>query len=216
MPILVGGTGLYVNSIVDGIQFSEEETDIDIRTSLEEKFDKIGAEEMLKELAAFDSETAARLHPNNRRRIIRAFEVYLKTGITFSEQNALSKQNGSEYDATVIGIGFKDREKLYERINKRVDIMLENGLLEEAKTTLALSEGEGAAQAIGHKELKEYLLGNKTEQEAVELLKMQTRRYAKRQMTWFNKRTDINWVWADCEDVFEKAKEIIKGGKNNG
>lgn len=215
-PIVVGGTGLYVNSLVDGIQFSEIDTDINLRKSLEEKFDRVGAEEMLKELAAFDSETAERLHPNNRRRIIRAFEVYLQTGVTFSKQNALSKQNGSDYNATIIGIAFRDREKLYERINKRVDIMLQNGILEEAKNSLALKIGEGAAQAIGHKELREYLLGNESLDEAVERLKMQSRRYAKRQMTWFNKRNDINWVYADEEEVLPRALEIIKGGSKNG
>ncbi len=215
-PILVGGTGLYVNSIVDGIEFLKEDTDYSLRSSLEAEMDEIGAEEMLKRLAQIDKGTADKLHPNNKRRIIRAFEVYKTTGKTMSEQNALSLQNGSKYDTVLIGITYKDRELLYNRINNRVDVMLQNGLLKEAETTLTLGSKEGAMQAIGHKELHKYLRGEVSLEKAVETLKTETRRYAKRQLTWFNKREDINWIYADIENVNVRAKEIINGRRKNG
>ncbi len=215
-PILVGGTGLYVNSLVDGIEFTGVDTDYTLRKELQKEMDEIGAEEMLRRLAVFDRESAARLHPNNKRRIIRAFEVYKTTGITITEQNALSKQKGSKYDAVLIGITYADREALYNRINKRVDLMLEKGLLDEAKTTLTLDEGKGAMQAIGHKELHRYLKGEVSLDEAAETLKAETRHYAKRQLTWFNRREDVNWIYADREDVMEKAISIINRREKHG
>ena len=136
LPVIVGGTGLYINSLLDNIEYTEQETDYSLRKQLEEKFDTVGADEMLKELASFDKTAADSLHPNNRRRIIRAFEVYLTTGKTITEQNILSKQNKGNIEALVLGINFNDRELLYSRINQRVDIMMENGLLEEAQNNL--------------------------------------------------------------------------------
>ena len=215
MPILVGGTGLYVNSLIDGIDFSSENYDIEIRNRLEKEMEDLGAEALLQRLAEVDEETAKKLHPNNRRRILRALEVYETTGITFSKQNELSRV-GSEYDAVIIGVTYKDREKLYERINLRVDSMLNSGLLDETKTTLDLPNGKGAMQAIGHKELHKYLRGEQTLEEAVEVLKMQTRRYAKRQLTWFNRNEDIHWLYQDSDDVVNSAIEIVKGALNNG
>ena len=124
LPIIVGGTGLYISSLLDNIEYIEQDADPVLRQELENKFDKIGAEAMLAELKKFDPESAARLHPNNRRRIIRAFEVYLQTGKTITEQNVLSRQNPSDIEPLVVGITYKNRELLYERINRRVDIML--------------------------------------------------------------------------------------------
>lgn len=208
-PILVGGTGLYVNSLVDGIIFAEQEDNGKVREELEKELATFGAEYMLEKLNEIDPETAKKLHPNNSRRILRALEVYKTTGKTFSQQNELSKTGGSPFDTVIIGITYSDREKLYDRINLRVDKMLENSLLTEAKTTLSLKNGVGAAQAIGHKELHRYLLGETTLAEAVETLKRETRRYAKRQLTWFRRREDVNWVYADTQNVLEKAIEII-------
>ena len=209
LPIVVGGTGLYISSLADNTEYTEDETDYELRRSLESRFDEIGAEQMLRELAEFDPDTAARLHPNNRRRIIRAFEVYKTTGKTVTEQNALS-HSGEEYiEPLLIGIKYHDREKLYERINRRVDIMLESGLLEEAKT--AVSQSGGAVQAIGHKELSGFINGNCSLGEAVENLKRQTRRYAKRQLTWFNRDKRINWIYADeTEDLFTEAARLTE------
>ncbi len=215
LPILVGGTGLYVNSVVDNIEFTSQATNEGFRASLEREFDEFGGEEMLSRLAEFDPESAARLHANNRRRIIRAFEVYRQTGKTVTEQNAQSRKNPSPYDLVMLGITYKDREKLYERINLRVDKMLENGLLEEAKKSVSLV-GKGAGQAIGHKELLPYLRGEMPLSLAVENLKRETRRYAKRQLTWFGRDERINWLYADTEDVVLSAQKIIRRFANEG
>lgn len=209
-PIIVGGTGLYISSLLDNIEFTEAQADNELRQKLELRFDEIGAEMMLEELASFDEASAKKLHPNNRRRIIRAFEVYEQTGITITEQNILSKQNKSQIEPLVIGISYNNRELLYERINKRVDIMLKNGLLDEAKSNYNKSH-KGAFQAIGHKELYSYFDNEATLEEAVEHLKMQTRRYAKRQLTWFNRDKRINWFYPDLDQNYlDKAKLIAK------
>ena len=211
LPIIVGGTGLYINSLLDNIEYCEVEIDYSLRNDLEEKFSKLGGEEMLKELAKFDPNSANELHPNNKRRIIRAFEVFLQTGNTKTQQNILSKQNKGEILPLVIGVNFKDRELLYDRINKRVDIMMQNGLLSEAKTTYGVSQNSGAFQAIGHKELYNFFENNCSLEDAVEHLKQQTRRYAKRQLTWFNKDQRINWFYQDTAvDIFEDISELTE------
>lgn len=196
LPILVGGTGLYVDSLLTGTQFIETETDFDLRARLETEFDALGGEKMLEKLAAFDRDTAARLHPNNRKRIIRAFEVYTLTGKTMTEALAASREKPSPFTPCYIGIAYENREILYDRINRRVDIMLENGLLAEAR---AFFQGtpDTAAQAIGYKELKPYLDGVLSLDEAVENLKRATRNYAKRQITWFKRNPQIHWIYAD-------------------
>ena len=196
LPILVGGTGLYVDSLLTGTQFIETETDFDLRARLETEFDALGGEKMLEKLAAFDRDTAARLHPNNRKRIIRAFEVYTLTGKTMTEALAASREKPSPFTPCYIGIAYENREILYDRINRRVDIMLENGLLAEAR---AFFQGtpDTVAQAIGYKELKPYLDGVLSLDEAVENLKRATRNYAKRQITWFKRNPQIHWIYAD-------------------
>ena len=211
LPVIVGGTGLYINSLLDNIEYTEQETDYSLRKQLEEKFDTVGADEMLKELASFDKTAADSLHPNNRRRIIRAFEVYLTTGKTITEQNILSKQNKGNIEALVLGINFNDRELLYSRINQRVDIMMENGLLEEAQNNLNYPYKNGGFQAIGHKELHGYFKGECSLEQAKENLKMQTRRYAKRQITWFKRDERINWLYPDIDsDIINKSKELVE------
>jgi tRNA dimethylallyltransferase len=214
LPIIVGGTGLYISSLIDNIEFIDQEADLALREELEQKFDLLGGEEMLKQLAAFDSDSANRLHPNNRRRIIRAFEVYIQTGKTITEQNILSKQNNGNIIPLIIGLNFADRQNLYDRINQRVDIMLKNGLLEEAKQTYSKCDKKGAFQAIGHKELYGYFDGVATLDDAVENLKMQTRRYAKRQITWFKRIEEINWFYPDesqvINEIFDLTQEFLK------
>ena len=210
LPIVAGGTGLYINSLADNISYIEEKNDGKLRLKLEERFEEIGAEQMLKELKEIDPETAARLHSNDKKRIIRAFEVYRLTGKTVTEQNKLSKQGDALIDPCIIEITYRDREKLYDRINRRVDKMLQSGLAEEARAALQNTAG-GAYQAIGHKELSGYISGDMSLKEAAEKLKMQTRRYAKRQLTWFRRDERINRIYADeTEDVFSAAEKITE------
>ena len=210
LPFVVGGTGLYISSLADNTVYADEPTDPDLRKELNTLFDKEGAEKMLERLSVFDPESAARLHPNNRRRIIRAFEVYKLTGHSITEQNILSKAGEKYIEPLLIGITYRDREKLYERINRRVDIMLENGLEEEARAALSGNHG-GAVQAIGHKELAGYINGECSLNEAAESLKRQTRRYAKRQLTWFKRDKRINWIYADeCPDPAGEAEKLIE------
>ncbi len=216
MPIIVGGTGLYINSIVNNVEFIEQETDLELRERITEEFDRLGGEEMLARLREIDPDAAEKLHENDKRRIIRAFEIYESTGNTKSFNDEMSIKNESPYDAVMIGITYKDREKLYERINARVDIMLENGLLDEAKAAFDKNLGGGAVQAIGHKEFFDYFKGEITLDEAVENLKRSTRRYAKRQLTWFNKDERINWIYKDeTEDAVMASIKIAKEGKND-
>ncbi len=217
IPVLCGGTGLYVRSLVENIQFTEQPVDEILREKLQSRYETEGGEELLKELAQFDPETAQRLHPSNSKRIIRAIEIYRTTGITMSEQVRNSKNVPSPFDLTAVGITYRDRQMLYDRINKRVDIMLERGLIEEAREFYRSSVGQTAVGAIGYKELKPYLDGEMTLEQAVEHLKQETRRYAKRQITWFKKDSYINWIYADkCRDVFEEAEKILSCRFTNG
>ncbi len=210
LPIIVGGTGLYVSSLVDNIEFIEQETDLALRERLTQEFDRVGGEEMLERLRALDAAAASKLHTNDKRRIIRAFEIYESTGKTKSQQNKQSRETPSPYSALMIGITYRDRERLYERINRRVDIMLENGLLEEARAAFS-KRGKitsGAVQAIGHKEFFDYFNGEISLECAAENLKRSTRRYAKRQLTWFNRDSRINWINMDETD--DAAATAIK------
>lgn len=211
LPILCGGTGLYVRSLVENVKFSEEKTDEKLREELNERYKNEGGETLLKELAQFDEETAKTLHPNNGKRIIRAIEIYRTTGITMSQHIKNSKSEPSPYDLTAIGITYSDRQKLYDRINLRVDIMMKNGLLKEAEDFYSRYNSNTASAAIGYKELKPYLDGEVTLDTAVEKLKQETRHYAKRQLTWFRRDEYINWIEADkCTDILKKACEIIE------
>ncbi|MBQ4118875.1 MAG: tRNA (adenosine(37)-N6)-dimethylallyltransferase MiaA [Clostridia bacterium] len=203
LPIIVGGTGLYISSLLENIEYTDQKTDYKLRQKLESEFDLIGGEKMLEKLREFDSDSALRLHPNNRRRIIRAFEVFYLTGKTITEQNLLSKQNKSEIEPLVIGLNFANREVLYKRINDRVDKMLESGLLEEARQSFNNNLKSGAFQAIGHKELYPHIIGEIPLEDAVESLKMSTRRYAKRQITWFKNVENVNWFYLDKGDTLD-------------
>ena len=214
-PVIVGGTGLYINSLVNNIEFAENETDFELRSRITEEFDRVGAEKMLERLHQIDSVTASKLHPNDKRRIIRAFEIYESTGNTKSFQDEQSVKNESPYNSVLIGITYRDRELLYERINRRVDIMLDCGLLDEARAAYQKNLGGGAVQAIGHKEFFDYFSGEISLDEAVENLKRSTRRYAKRQLTWFNKDKRINWIYKDeTEDAVKAAISIAEREEN--
>ena len=215
LPIIVGGTGLYINSLINNVEFIEQKTDLKLREKITREFDNIGGQAMLERLREIDPEAAEKLHENDKRRIIRAFEIYESTGNTKSFNDELSVQNESPYKTCMIGITYRDREKLYERINTRVDIMLENGLLDEAKDAFQKNLGGGAVQAIGHKEFFDYFSGETSFDEAVENLKRSTRRYAKRQLTWFNKDERINWLYKDEEaDITSSAIMIAEREEN--
>lgn len=211
LPIIVGGTGLYINSLVNNVEFVEQETDLQLREKITQEFDAVGGEEMLNHLRQIDPETADKLHENDKRRIIRAFEIYESTGNTKSFNDEQSIKNECPYDAIIIGITYRDREKLYDRINLRVDIMLKNGLIDEARAAFDKNLGGGSIQAIGHKEFFDYFKGEIPLEEAVENLKRSTRRYAKRQLTWFNKDTRINWIYKDeTQNTEGQAINLLK------
>jgi len=208
-PILVGGTGLYIDSLVDDITLSDCGS-TEIREKISKEFEQKGNEYMYEKLRKIDPQAAERIEVNNKRRIIRALEVFETTGITFSRQNELSRSRPSRYDEVRFFINYSDREKLYERINKRVDLMIERGLIEEAKKYRDITKDNGAGQAIGHKEMYAFLDGEITLDEASENLKRATRRYAKRQITWFSKREGVVMLSPDKEDIVEKAVKILK------
>lgn len=210
LPMIVGGTGLYMDSLLSGITYCEGEVDLDLRKKLQDKLSLFGIDFMLKELATFDTESATRLSvERNPKRIIRAMEVYYTTGVTMTEQNLRSKENESQYIPTKIALNFRDRQKLYDRINLRVDLMLEQGLVEEAEVYFASNPGNTAVQAIGYKELKPYFDGELSLVECVETLKRSTRRYAKRQLTWFMRDPQIKWFYADDYDSSEVLCEAV-------
>ncbi|MDY4698578.1 tRNA (adenosine(37)-N6)-dimethylallyltransferase MiaA [Eubacterium coprostanoligenes] len=207
VPIVAGGTGLFVDSLVKNISFSQVGSNAEIRNELAEKSN----EELFEKLVELDPKSAEDIHPNNRKRVIRALELCM-SGTSKTEQNENSMLIDSPYDALYIGIGYQDRQILYDRINKRVDLMLEAGLENEARQMLD-KQGLTARQAIGHKELQPYIDGNITLDEAVEGLKRETRRYAKRQLTWFRRNENINWLYADemsRDELVEKAVDLAK------
>lgn len=205
LPIIVGGTGLYVSSLLNNISFSEDNADYALRKELEERAKKFGAQKLIDELAEFDPETAERMHPNNLKRIIRAIEIYKTTGITMTEQNRRSRLEESPYKAVKIGLKANDRQFLYDRINKRVDVMVEQGLIDEAKSVLSKECSMTAQKAIGYKELIPYFNGEATLEQALDKLKMESRRYAKRQLTWFMRDEEIKWFDID---TFEKYEDL--------
>lgn len=213
--VLVGGTGLYYSSLVDNIEFLPEETDFEYREMLRKRAEKEGAQTLLDELAEVDPEAASRLHPNNLGRVIRALEIYHTTGKTITDQNEQSRNAASPFETVAICLDARDRQFLYDRINKRVDIMLETGLVEEAKAFYENPLGRTAKQAIGYKELNPYFAGEKPLDECIENLKMQTRRYAKRQLTWFRRDERMNFIYIDdytCfDDMLRAALNIIEG-----
>ena len=198
LPIVVGGTGLYISALAQNLDFGSENGLSGIREELEEQIEKNGLAELYKYLKTIDPISAEKISSNDKKRIIRAIEIYKRYGKTKTQVDEESKEAGAIYDNLFLGLNYSNREILYDRINQRVDIMLEKGLLAEAEKAYQNIKGT-ASQAIGHKEFYEYLCGNMSFEEAVEHLKMQTRRYAKRQLTWFRRNENINWILMDKE-----------------
>lgn len=202
MPVIVGGTGLYIDSLLGGIVFNEQPENADIRAELQREAEQKGNDAMHDILKAIDPKYACTLHPNNLGRVLRAIELFRLTGMTMTEQLENSRKTPSKYSPIILGINFDDREKLYQRINLRVDMMLQMGLVDEVREFYACHNAQTAAQAIGCKELLPYILGEKTLEECVFTLKQNTRRYAKRQLTWFRRNELINWIYRDRFDSF--------------
>ncbi len=209
LPILVGGTGLYISAVVDNTRFGDMQIDPTIRARLMREADELGGEPLLKRLSCHDPELAARLHPNNLGRIVRALEVFEATGTTLTEFQANSRLTPSPYNILMLGVTFQERQGLYNRINERVDEMLAGGLLAEVQAMQSMPLSHTAAQAIGCKELRGYLDGSLPLEEAVENLKRQTRRYAKRQLTWFGRDERVNWLYHEQGEVLTRARELV-------
>ena len=210
-PVVAGGTGLYINALADNVRFLPVKTDIALRERLNGEYDRLGGRAMLDRLCAVDKSSAEKLSPADKRRIVRALEIYESSGLTKTEQNALSKTVPPGFRPVMIGVTFRDRQKLYERINVRVDLMMQKGLLSEARKAYEKGLSGGAVQAIGHKEFFDFFEGRQTLDEAVESLKRSTRRYAKRQITWFGGDSRVNWIYRDeTSDVLSEALKIIE------
>ena len=209
-PIVVGGTGLYVNSLIYGIEYSDIEVDIEYREKLE-KIAKLEGIERLYEMAKeIDPEAIKNISKNDQKRICRILEIYHTTGKNKTEQEKESRKNGPKYQYLLYGITM-DREKLYDRINKRVDIMINDGLIEEVQNIVKkYDEFPTAMQGLGYKEVVEYLNGITTKEEMIEKIKMETRRYAKRQLTWFKKCENIKWI-NGLDDIQNNIKIILEG-----
>ena len=193
-PIIVGGTGLYVDSLIYGIEYPEIELDEEYRKQLEKEIEEKGLESLYNKAKEIDSKAMEKISPNDKKRIMRVVEIYKATGKTKTEQEIESRTHEVKYDYRVFAIKM-DREKLYERINKRVDMMIEKGLIEEVQNILKkYDKFPTAMQGLGYKEVVEYLEGKKTKEEMIDKIKMQTRRYAKRQITWFKKNKQTIWI----------------------
>lgn len=209
LPVIVGGTGLYIDSLIAGRGFAGGEPDKALRKELSERYDAIGGEKMLAELEKIDPARAEKLHASDKKRIVRALEVFYSTGKTISEHDLETQRRPNRFDAAIIALSFADREKLYARIDARVDKMLELGLLDEVSSLLqsGVQETATAMQAIGYKELVSFLRGEIDYGDAVEKIKRTSRRYAKRQLTWLRRNPEINWILWDGEPDFAKARQ---------
>ncbi len=207
LPVLVGGTGLYMDSVLNNVKFSEADKTSSERERLNLLYEEKGRDYIYSMLEKIDPEAAAKIHPNNVRRVIRALEIYYASGKTKTEANKESVRP-KKYDALILGLLW-DRDVLCERINKRVDIMLESGLLDEVKAlkSAGVKKESTAMQAIGYKEIYSYLDGEILFDEAVEKIKLESRKYAKRQMTWLKRNKDIHWISLQEDYNFDKICE---------
>lgn len=211
MPIVVGGTGLYVNSLVYGIDYPEIQTNLEYRKELEKKVEEKGLQYLYEKALEIDKKAMKNISPNDKKRILRVLEIYRETGKTKTQIEEESRKNGIPYDYKIFAINMP-REILYSRINKRVDIMIEKGLIDEV-SSLYEKYGESlltSMQAIGYKEVVEFLKGNCTKEDMIEKIKMETRRYAKRQITWFKKIQNIQWL-DGLNDIQNNVNIILEG-----
>lgn len=206
-PVLCGGTGLFVDALLQNVQFLPEKQNPALRTSLLRRAEQEGQAALYGELAAIDPVAAQKIHPNDLKRIVRALEVFEGTGILFSQWEVRSRTVPTEIQPLFLGIDYHNRAQLYDRINRRVDGMIETGLVEEAKQFFAGDHHATSRQAIGHKELAPYLAGELSLAQATENLKKETRHYAKRQLTWFRRNQSIHWF--DPEETPDYTQQAI-------
>ena len=213
VPIVIGGTGLYSNSLIYGIEYNEIKLDEKYREKLEKiASNEDGLKQLYNEAVKIDSKAMQIISPNDKKRIIRVLEIYHSTGKTKTELEIESRKNGVKYDYKVFGINI-ERSILYERINKRVDIMINQGLIEEVQNLLSkYKEFPTAMQGLGYKEVVQFLEGQLTKEEMIEKIKQETRRYAKRQLTWFRKNKET--IWLDGLDDVQNNINIILEGIN--
>ena len=194
VPIIVGGTGLYVDSLIYGIEYPNIEFDENYRKELERRVEKEGLEKLYEKAKKIDPQAMKKISRNDQKRILRVLEIYNATGKTKTEQEIQSRKNEVKYDYRVFAINM-DREKLYDRINKRVDIMIQKGLIEEVENLLKkYNEFPTAMQGLGYKEVVEYIQGKVLKEDMIENIKRESRRYAKRQITWFKKNKQTIWI----------------------
>ena len=210
LPVLVGGTGLWMDALIRGHGFAKGHAGGAIRRELESRLEREGIAPLLEELRQVDPESAERLHPADTKRILRALEVYRETGSTISAHNAATRMIPPRYDAVWIGLQFADRADMKALIDRRVDKMVQEGLLDEVRALLAmgLPRNATAMQAIGYKEFLGVLDGALTEPEAIELVKLRSRQYAKRQLTWLRRNPAIHWIFWEKDRDFARALQI--------
>jgi len=212
IPIIAGGTGLYIESLLSGRSFSAR-ADEALRKSLEEDYDRTGGEGMLKRLEEFDSLSAKRLYANDKRRIVRAFEVYLTTGKAISQHDIETKALPPRYNAMKVALTFSSRAELYSRIDKRVLNMISDGLEKEVRSLLDMGVRPDATsmQAIGYKEMVGAVLGQSSIEDAAKVIQMQSRRYAKRQLSWLRRDGDLTWItWEKTPDISGCVKRLAE------
>ena len=218
-PIIAGGTGLYMDSLIRGNAFAPFPA-TGQRERLEAEADQVGMTVMLERLRAIDPESAARLHLADRKRILRALEVYLETGETITAHNLRTQAIPPRYSPIWLGLDFENRQELYDRIDRRVDIMLEEGLVEEIRGLLdsGIPRKCTAMQAIGYKEFTDALEGKCSIGEAAEQVKQSSRHYAKRQLTWFRRNKSIHWLIrgkdATGQEILEAARQLLRENDN--
>lgn len=210
IPVIAGGTGLYIESLLNGIRFAQQEDNAEVKKQLQEELQQFGKEYMYNILCDIDPEYALTVHPNNSVRVLRGIEVYRLTGKNMSSQLAESRPEEKPYDYLVLGLNFRDRQKLYDNINMRVDIMMQEGLLSEAEYVYKNRDSfKTCVNAIGYKEFFPYFEGTSTLEECVDKLKQASRNYAKRQLTWFNRMKDVTWLYIDECDYKQAATDAV-------
>jgi len=212
VPVIVGGTGLYIDSLLSGRDFAANDGDGETRDRLNAEYDAIGGEAFLEKLREVDPARAQKLHPADKKRLVRAMEIFVLTGKTITEHDEETKKIPPRYDSVRFALDYTDREVLYARIDRRVDEMVQQGLTDEVRRLLdsGLSDKATAMQAIGYKEIVSFLRGEISEQEAYDLIKQESRRYAKRQLTWLRRDKGANWiVWDGTPNIAEAVQRVV-------